>query len=75
MIVVERPLENITLLERRHHCDEGLQKSGLCSAPTILNSDGSLSCHICCDMGPRFLRSRPRDRPKLVTFFDKQGVL
>jgi hypothetical protein len=28
-----------------------------------LSREGSLSCHICCDTGPRFFRSRPKDLP------------
>jgi hypothetical protein len=30
---------------------EGLQNLGLCSGP--FSRQGSLSCHTCCDMGPR----------------------
>jgi hypothetical protein len=28
-----------------------------------LNSKGSISCHTCCDSGPRFFRSHPKDCP------------
>jgi hypothetical protein len=28
-----------------------------------LRREGSLSCHTCCDTGPRFFRSHPKDRP------------
>jgi hypothetical protein len=28
-----------------------------------LSREGSLSCHTCCDMGPRFFRSHPKDVP------------
>jgi hypothetical protein len=28
-----------------------------------LSREGSLLCHTCCDTGPRFFRSHPRDRP------------
>jgi hypothetical protein len=28
-----------------------------------LSREGSLSCHTCCNMEPRFLRSHPKDRP------------
>jgi hypothetical protein len=28
-----------------------------------LSREGSLSCHTCCDTGPRFFRSHPKDRP------------
>ena len=30
-----------------------------------LSSEGSLSCHACCDTGPRFSRSHSKDRPSL----------
>lgn len=42
-----------------------------------LSKEGSLSCacHACCDIIPRFLRSRLKDRPSLVAFYNKQGVL
>jgi hypothetical protein len=42
---------------------EGLQNLGLCSAPGPLSREGSLSCHTCCNTGPRFFRSHPNDRP------------
>jgi hypothetical protein len=28
-----------------------------------LSREGSLSCHACCDTGPRFFRCHPKDRP------------
>jgi hypothetical protein len=28
-----------------------------------LSREGSLSCHTCCDKGPRFFRSHPKDHP------------
>ena len=28
-----------------------------------LSREGSLLCHTCCDTGPRFFRSHPKDRP------------
>jgi hypothetical protein len=28
-----------------------------------LSREGSLSCHTCCDTGPHFFRSHPKDRP------------
>jgi hypothetical protein len=28
-----------------------------------LSREGSLSCHTCCDTGPQFFRSHPKDRP------------
>ena len=34
-------------------------------------SDGSLSCHTCCDTGPRFKRSHPKNQITLITFYDK----
>jgi hypothetical protein len=35
---------------------EGLQNLGLCSAFIALSREGSLSCHTCCDTGPRLLK-------------------
>ena len=35
----------------------------------------SLSCHSCCDTGPRFFWSHSTDHPNLVVFYDKQEVL
>jgi hypothetical protein len=35
---------------------------GLCSALRLLSREGSLSCHTYCDIGPRFIRSHPKDR-------------
>jgi hypothetical protein len=31
-----------------------------------------LSCHTCCDTGPRFFRSHPKHRPHSVAFYDTQ---
>jgi hypothetical protein len=53
------PLKNISLIWRRHH----LQNLGLCSALMPLNREGSLLCHTFCDIGSRFFRSHPKDRP------------
>jgi hypothetical protein len=58
------PLKNISLIWRRHHyrwraakCSPYARRSG------PLSREGSLSCHTCCDTGPRFFRSHPKDRP------------
>ena len=47
-----------------------------------LSREGSLSCHACCDTGPRFLRSHPKGRPSLVPpvrfetfFFNEKYIL
>jgi hypothetical protein len=39
---------------------EGMQNYGLRSGPS--SRDGSLSCHSYYDTGPRFFRSRSKDR-------------
>ena len=36
--------------------------------------EGSLSCHTCCDTGPRFTRSHPKGRPSFASF-DGPGAL
>ena len=43
---------------------EGLKKFGLYST-TMAFDQGSLSCHTCCDTGPRFLWCNPKDHPDL----------
>jgi hypothetical protein len=44
--------------------DEGLAaKYSLCWALRAFRQEGSLSCHISCDTGPRFFRSHPKNRP------------
>ena len=53
------PCENFSLIKRRH----------------INDGEGSLSCYIRCDTGPRFLWSHPNARPSLVAFYDRQGLL
>jgi hypothetical protein len=53
---------------------EGLQNLGLCSALMPFSREGSLSCHTCCDTGPRFFRSHPKDRPILSPFTTHKGM-
>ena len=33
--------------------------------------EGSLSCHTCCDTGPRFLWSHPKELPSLAAYYDE----
>jgi hypothetical protein len=54
---------------------EGLQNLGLCSALRPLSREGSLSCHACCDTGPRFFRSHPKDRPIQSPLTTRMGML
>jgi hypothetical protein len=42
--------------------------------PGPLNREGSLSCHICCDTGPRFFRSHPKDRPIQSPLATQEGM-
>jgi hypothetical protein len=42
---------------------KGCKSLAYARRPGPLNRDGSLSCHTCCDTGPRFFRSHPKDRP------------
>jgi hypothetical protein len=64
------PLKNIFTLTRSHHCrcQKGckIYAYARCSGP--LNREGSLSCHTCCDTGPRFFWSHPKDCPISVRF-------
>jgi hypothetical protein len=58
------PLKNFSLIYGDVTiAGEGLQNLGLCSALRPLSREGSLSCHTCCDTGPRFFRSHPKDGP------------
>jgi hypothetical protein len=54
-------LKNFSLIWRRKHCRWRAEACARRSGP--LSREGSLSCHTCCDTGPRFLRSHPKDRP------------
>ena len=49
---------------------EGLQNLGLCP----LSREGSLSCHTCCDTGPRFFRSHPKDRHNQSPLTTRMGM-
>jgi hypothetical protein len=49
-----------------------IQAYGRRSGP--LSREGSLSCHKCCDTGPRFFRSHPKDRPILSPYDTPGGV-
>jgi hypothetical protein len=57
------PLNNFHLYGDVTIAGEGLQNVGLCSVLRTFQRKGSLSCHICCDTGPRFFRFHPKDRP------------
>ena len=39
-----------------------------------MSREGSLSCHSCCDTGPRFLRSHPKDPFKVDQHLVLNGV-
>jgi hypothetical protein len=39
-----------------------------------LRREGSLSCHTCCDMGPRFFVSHPKDRPIQSPLTTREGM-
>ena len=39
-----------------------------------MSREGSLSCNSCCDMGPRFLRSHPKDPFKVDRHLVLNGV-
>ena len=38
-------------------------KKAYARRPGPLSREGSLSCNTCCDTGPRFFRSHPKERP------------
>jgi hypothetical protein len=39
-----------------------------------LSREGSLSCHTCCDTGPRFFQSHPKDRPIQSPLTTRMGM-
>jgi hypothetical protein len=54
--------------------DEGLQNLVPCSALRAFEQGGSLSCHTCCDTGPRFFRSHPKDCTIQSPFTTRMGM-
>jgi hypothetical protein len=64
------PLKNFSLTI----AGEGLQNIGLCSALRAFEQEGYLSCHTCCDTGPRFFRSHPKDRPIQSSLTTHEGM-
>lgn len=72
-ILLYFPLENITLVWKCHHCQEGLQNLGVCSAP--MSTDQWPGKVLCCDTGPQFLRSPLKDHANLITVYDQLGIL
>ena len=64
------PLKNISLIWRRHHYRWRAAKFR-----PMLGAQGlSLSCHTCCDTGPRFFRSHRKDRPIQSPFTTHEGM-
>ena len=61
LFVVFHPVENISLILRRHHCWWRAANLDLCLALMAFSSEGYLACHTCCNTGPPFLRSHPKD--------------
>jgi hypothetical protein len=39
-----------------------------------LSREGSLSCHTCCETGPRFFRSHPKDLPIQLPLTTRMGM-
>ena len=64
LVYVPRKNRDVTITER-------LQNFG--SAPMTLKQGGSLSCHTCCDTGPRCLWSHPKDYPNKSPFTTSTG--
>jgi hypothetical protein len=53
---------------------EWLQNFGLCSALRAFDQGESLSCHTCCDTGPRFFGSHPKVRPIQSPLMTRIGI-
>jgi hypothetical protein len=60
---VLRPAQEIFTYRNATITGEGLQNFGMYWRSGPLSREGSLSCHTCCDTGPRFFWSRPKERP------------
>ena len=45
---------------------------GVC---TLLKREGSLSCHTCCDTGPRLTWSHSKDCPQIHAFYSTRDLL
>jgi hypothetical protein len=60
--LIDYLLNNVLL--RSHHCRcRGAKFWPMFGAHGLLNCEGSLLCHTCCDMGPQFFWSHRKDRP------------
>jgi hypothetical protein len=63
------PLKNISFIWRRHHYRWRAAK-----CRPMFSARESLSCHICCDTGPRFFRSHSKDHPTQSPLTTHKGV-
>jgi hypothetical protein len=64
LFTVLRPAqEYFTYMETSPLPVKGCKISAYARRSGPLSREGSLSCHTCCDTGPRFFRSHPKDRP------------
>jgi hypothetical protein len=57
------PLKNFSHIWRHHHCRWRAAKFRSMLGAQGLSREGYLSCHICCDTGPRVFWSHPKDPP------------
>jgi hypothetical protein len=55
--------EGLWIIRRHHYRWRAAKFKPIRSALRALSREGSLSCHTCCDTGPRFFRFHPKDRP------------
>ena len=55
-------------------CGGGGQNKAYARRSGTLSREGSLLCHICCDTGPRFFRSHPKDRPIQSPLMTHEGM-
>ena len=69
-----RPEESISFIWRRHYCRLKAAIFGPFSR-RFWPLSSFLSCHICCDMVPFYLRSHPKDYINVDAFYEQQGVL
>jgi hypothetical protein len=75
LLTVLRPAQELfTYMETSPLPVKGCKIQAYAGRSGPLSREVSLSCHICCDTGPRFFRSHPKDRPIQSPFTTHQGM-
>ena len=66
--------EYLTYMETSQLPVKGCKMLAYARRSEPLSREGSLSCRTCCDTGPRFFRSHPKDRPIQSPLTSHQGM-